>query len=91
MARRIVLGSKAFQNCFALDRERMSSNDRDNVEDESLDGVATTAGDEGESYHSRDKHPRSESPRDESVEYIGTIKKEMRNILHRLPDLTLLR
>ena len=71
----------------------MSSSGEDNVEDRVEKSVGTVAfmGDESESRHTRDKHPQSKSPRDESIEYIGTIRKEMRRILPRLPDLTLLR
>ena len=67
----------------------MSSSSRD--KDTSGDGVVTVSGDEGESCYPRDELSQSESSRDELVEYLGTIKKEMRRILPRLPDLTLLR
>ena len=61
----------------------MSSSGGDN--DKSGDCVVAISSDEGES-----PHPRSESPK-ESIEYIGTIGKEMRKVLPCLPNLTLLR
>ena len=67
----------------------MSSSDRD--KDTSGNSMVATSSDEGESRHPRDEPPQSESPRDESVEYLGTIRKEWRSILPRLPDLTMLR
>ena len=69
----VVLDSRTFRRCFALDRDEMSSSGGDNTGGKSVDGAATAAGDKGKSLHSRDEHLRSESPRDGSVEYIGTI------------------
>ena len=87
----VVLDSKAFKKYFALDCAEMSSSGRDNAKVKSVDGVAISTGNKGESRHSPNEHLRSESPQDESVEYIGTIRKEIRRILPCLPDLTLLR
>ncbi|GFS36407.1 hypothetical protein Acr_00g0045780 [Actinidia rufa] len=54
-------------------------------------GAATSASDASESSHSKDV-PRPEVPsRDDSVEFIRIIGKEMRRILPHIPDLTLLR
>ena len=58
----VVLGSRAFRRCFALDRDKISSNGGDNAESKFVDGEAAIASDEGESRHFRDEHPRSESP-----------------------------
>ena len=59
----------------------MSSSGGDNVEGQFVDCATISTGDKGESHH----------PRDESVEYIGIIWKEMRRVLPCFPDLTLLR
>ena len=58
----VVLGSRAFQRCFALDRDEMLLSGGHNTGSKSVDGEATATGDEGESRHSQDEHPRSESP-----------------------------
>ena len=93
----VVIGSREFQKCFALDSQGMASSGRDITEDKFVDGmvvvvvVVVVVGDEGESRHSRDENPRSESSRDKTIEYIGTIRKEMKRILPCLPDLTPLR
>ncbi|GFY88901.1 hypothetical protein Acr_06g0008410 [Actinidia rufa] len=76
---------------FTLDRERMSFSGGDNAEGKSVDGAIASAGDEGESHHSRDEPCPGDLSRDDSVEYIGTIRKEMRRIFPHLPDLTRLR
>ncbi|PSS08090.1 hypothetical protein CEY00_Acc18454 [Actinidia chinensis var. chinensis] len=57
-----------------------------------IEGEATASiGDTSKSSHSRDV-PRPEvSSRDDLVEFIGIIGKEMRKILPHIPDLTLLR
>ena len=59
----------------------MASSGKDGGDDVPIGEVALVAGDEGESHHSREG----------LVEYIGTIRKEMRRILPCLPDLTMLR
>ncbi|GFS37381.1 hypothetical protein Acr_00g0051650 [Actinidia rufa] len=64
----------------------MASNGGNNAEDKPMGGATPVAGDEDEFHHSR-----GDRFRDDSVEYIGTIKKEMRRVLPHLPDLTLLR
>ena len=66
----------------------MSSSGGNN--DKFEEGTVAVLGDDGESCHPQDEHPQSESPQ-ESVEYIGTIGKEMRKVLPCLSDLTLLR
>ena len=53
----VVLGSRAFQRCFAFDNQGMASSSGDNTEDKSVDGVAIVTGNEGESCYSRDEHP----------------------------------
>ena len=45
----VVLDSEAFKKCFTLDLDKMLSNDRDNVEGKSVDGINTLKGDKGES------------------------------------------
>ena len=54
----VVLDFKAFKKCFALYSEGMTSNDGDNVEDTSVDGIEAIV---GKSHHSQDEHPRSDS------------------------------
>ena len=66
----------------------MSSNGEDN---KSEDGAAASSGNVGESRPFLDEHLGRDSPRSESVEYIRTIRKEIRRILPHIPDLTLLR
>ena len=48
----VVLSSRAFRRCFALDRNEMWSSGGDNAGSKSVDGTAVAAGDEGESCHS---------------------------------------
>ena len=67
----------------------MVSNGRDNVEEKPAGDAAHIVADEGESHLSRDDPPRGDHSRDNSVEYIGTIKKRMREILPPFPDQTL--
>ena len=69
----------------------MASSGGDNADDKLEDDVAHVAGNEGESHYSRDDPLRRDHFQDDSVEYIGTIKKGMRKTLPHLPDLTLLR
>ncbi|GFS29092.1 hypothetical protein Acr_00g0005310 [Actinidia rufa] len=69
----------------------MVSTSRDNGEDISIGGVALVTGNNGESHHSRDEPHRGYHSLNGSVEYIGTLKKEMRKVFPHLPDLTLLR
>ena len=71
--------------------ESMVSSSEENGKDILTGGATPIAGDEGKSHHSRYELHRDDHSQDSSVEYIGTIKKEMRRILPRLPDLTMLR
>ena len=87
----VVMSSKAFKKSIALNSQGMSSSGGDNIEDKSVNGATAIAGDKGESYHTQDEPRRGDHSRDGSVEYIGTIKKQMRRVLPRLPDLTFLR
>ena len=86
-----VLESTSFHRCFKLSSKSMASSGGDDGKDIPTSGATPIAGDEGESHHSRDDHRRGDNARDDSVEFLGTIRKEMRRILLRLPDLTLLR
>ena len=81
--------SEHFVGSLPLGRGEMSSSGED--KDMSGDGVVGSLADEGESHRPGDEPLRSESPRDESVKYLGPIRKEWRRILPRLPDLTMLR
>ena len=56
----VVLDSKAFKKYFALDCAEMSSSGRDNAKVKSVDGVAISTGNKGESRHFRDEHPRGD-------------------------------
>ncbi|GFS34098.1 hypothetical protein Acr_00g0032210 [Actinidia rufa] len=69
----------------------MASIGRDKGEDTLVGRAAPVTGDKGESFHFRDEHSLSESPQGTSIEYIGTIRKEMRRILPHVLDLPLLR
>ncbi|GFZ00561.1 hypothetical protein Acr_14g0001960 [Actinidia rufa] len=69
----------------------MVPSDGDNGEDIPTGGAAPVARNEGESHHSRDEPRRGDHSQDGSVEYIGTIRKEMRKVFPHLPDLTFLR
>ncbi|GFZ03492.1 hypothetical protein Acr_16g0001160 [Actinidia rufa] len=95
----VVLDSKTFHKYFAPGRVEMSLSGRGTTEGDiggeaegDIRGRATvSAGDASESSHSKDV-PRPEVPsRDDSVEFIGIIGKEMRRILPHVLDLTLLR
>ena len=86
-----VLESKFFHRCFRPIPISMASNSGDNGEDIPSSGAASVTDNEGQSYHFRDEPRRDDQSRDGSVEYIGTIRKEMRKVLPRLPNLTLLR
>ncbi|GFY95655.1 hypothetical protein Acr_10g0010400 [Actinidia rufa] len=83
--------SKSFLKSFALDSGQMASSGDDNTKDKLTGSAAHVTSNEGESHHSRDDPPQGDHSRDGSVEYIRTIKKEMRKVLPCLPDLTLLR
>ena len=55
-------------------------------------GATSSSGDAGESRLSRGEHiQRDNRSRDDSVEYLGTLRKEPKRILPHIPDLTLLR
>ena len=69
----------------------MTSYGGDNTKDISQMVQLKLRGDESESHHFRDEHPPSDHSRDDLVEYLGTIRKEMRRVLSHLPDLTLVR
>ena len=64
------------------------SSGRDNTEDKPVGDAAHVTGNEGESRISRDDPSLGDPSRDDSVEYIGTIRKSMGKILPPLPDLT---
>ena len=69
----------------------MVSSGGDKAEDKLAGNAAHVVGTEGESHHSRDDPPRGDHSRDDSVEYIGTIRKGMKKVLPYIPDVTLLR
>ena len=69
----------------------MASSGGDNNEEIPTSGVVLATGDEGESHIFRDEPRRCDHSLAGLVEYIGTIRKEMRKFLPRLLDLTLLR
>ncbi|GFZ00197.1 hypothetical protein Acr_13g0015960 [Actinidia rufa] len=81
---------QAFRKCFTLGRRKMAFNGEDNAEDKSIKGTTQIAGDEGESYHSRDEPHYEDKSRGSYMEYLGTIKKIHRRILPHLSDKTLL-
>ena len=85
-----VLESKYFCRCFKPATKSIASSGGDNGEDITMGGATLAASNKGEFHHSREEPRRDNHSRDCSVEYIGTIRKEMRKILPRLPDLTLL-
>ena len=63
----------------------MASNGGDNTEEENARNVDHVAADDGESHLSQGDHSQ-----DDSVEYVGTIRKIHREILPLLPDQMLL-
>ena len=89
MTSQLSLAPRCFTSSSAPSRVEMSSSGGDN--NTSGDGAVVISSDEGDSRHSLDEHPRSKSPQDRSIEYIGTIKKEIRRILPHISYLTLLR
>ena len=88
---KVAFGSRTFPKCFTLGHKKMASNGRGNVEDKPTEGATHVTGNKGESHHFRDEHPPSDHSRDDLVEYLGTIRKELKRILSHLPDLTLVR
>ena len=86
-----VFESKFFRKCFKVASQFMASNEGNKGDNPLTGSAAPIAGDEGESLHSLDEPRLGDPSQDDSVEYIGTIKKEMRRILPHVPDLTLLR
>ena len=76
--------------CFQPATNSMISSGGDNGEDTHTGDAALVVGDEDESHHFQDESRRDDHSRDGSVEYIGNIRKEMRRVLPRFPDLTLL-
>ena len=61
-------------------------------EERTGDGAPSSLGDAGESRPSHGEHiQRDNSSRDNSVEYLGTLRKELKRILPHVPDLTLLK
>ncbi|GFZ04977.1 hypothetical protein Acr_17g0005490 [Actinidia rufa] len=86
-----VFESKFFCKCFKVASQFMASNEGNKRDNPPPSSAAPIAGNEGESCHSRDEPRLSGPSQDDSVEYIGTIKKKMRRILPHVPDLTLLR
>ncbi|GFY96509.1 hypothetical protein Acr_11g0008150 [Actinidia rufa] len=84
-----VLDSRTFHRFFTPSRGKMSSSGGD--KDASRDGLVAISGDESESLRPRDRPPQSETPQDELVEYLETIRKEWKRILPHLLDLTMLR
>ena len=87
----VVLTSRVFLKCFALNHAEMSFSGGDNAEGNSMDDATAFVGNEGVSRHSQDEHPWNDNPQDESIEYLGTIREEIKRILPHYPDLTLLR
>ena len=61
----------------------MASSDGDGGGDILVGGETLVTNDEDESHHSRGKPCQDDHSRDGSVEYIKTIRKEMRRILPR--------
>ncbi|GFS42084.1 hypothetical protein Acr_00g0078020 [Actinidia rufa] len=58
----------------------MASSGKDNGEGILTSGATLVMGDEGESHHSRDEPSRGDHSQYGLVEYIGTIRKEMRKL-----------
>ena len=75
-----ILCLKAFLKCFAFASPQMASNGGDNAEEKNIGDAPRFAANESESCHSRY----------DSVEYVGTIRKGLREILPSLPDQMLL-
>ncbi|GFS39127.1 hypothetical protein Acr_00g0061240 [Actinidia rufa] len=83
---KMVLRLKTFCQSFRISLKPMGEgNDVPTI------GAAPAKGDKGESRHSQNEHPQSESPRGASIECLGEIRKEMRRLLPHVPDLALLR
>ena len=66
------------------------SNNGDNAEEKLAGNAAHIVADEGEPLFSRGDPSQGDHSKDDSMEYIRTIKKRMRKILPLLPDMTLL-
>ncbi|GFZ18283.1 hypothetical protein Acr_27g0000220 [Actinidia rufa] len=81
--------SKFFFKCFKVATQFMAFGERNKEDNPPISRAASIAGNEGESHHSRDEPCRCNHSRDNSIEYLGTIRKRMRQILP--PDLSLLR
>ncbi|GFS36232.1 hypothetical protein Acr_00g0044830 [Actinidia rufa] len=83
----LTLGPFSRALLLTLDKWRLAMGD--NAKDKPTGGAIHVVSNEGKSHHSRDDPPQGDHSRDDSMEYIGTIRKEIRKVLHRLPDLTL--
>ena len=68
-----ITWSKMFLKSFAFDSKDMASSGGDNAEKKNTNDVAHVTTDEGESHHSL-----GDPSREDSVEYVGTIKKGQR-------------
>ena len=80
-----IIRSKVFLRSFALESGNMTSSGGHNTEEKNASEEAHFVADEGEPHHSQ-----CDPPRDDSVEYVGTIRKRQRKILPFLPDQVLL-
>ncbi|GFS29766.1 hypothetical protein Acr_00g0008300 [Actinidia rufa] len=95
----VVLDSRTFHKYFAPDRVEMSSSNGGMAEGDiggeaegNIGGRAVaSAGNTSESSHSKDVSRPDVPSRDDSIEFIGIIRKEMRRIFPHVPDLDLLR
>ncbi|GFZ14492.1 hypothetical protein Acr_24g0006820 [Actinidia rufa] len=74
---KVVLNSKSFFRSFGLNYKLMAYSGEDNAENKLVGNAAQVVGDEGESHHSRDEHPRGDHSRDGSIEYIAMSKGQI--------------
>ncbi|GFZ14487.1 hypothetical protein Acr_24g0006770 [Actinidia rufa] len=79
------LQSKKFSN-LSPSLGGSESSGGDNAEDKLIGNVAPVMGDEGESHHSQDDPRRGVNSRDDSIEYIGIIRRRERKVLPRHLD-----
>ena len=81
----MIFQTKAFGRIFSSPGPTESGSEGDHPQPSSTSGKA------GESRSSRGELPQDGQPSDDSIEYIGTVRKELRRVAPHIPDLTLLR
>ena len=82
----VLLDSKSFHRVFGFPRPMVYGTKGEKPHGH---GTSTSSGEAGESHPSRGEHIQQDShSRDESIKYLGTLRKELKRVLPHIPDLT---